>query len=211
MTRQNRVLPTGEIVADPARGMFTGNRGVLHDDHGRIGAARWRHPHWITCVLALPGRPPRPLMAPGRWTELFFLDEAVSLAAGHRPCAYCRREAFARFRAAWAAADLQGHRAPEIDAVLHSARVRRDRRQVTHDADAADLPDGAFVLCRGSPHLVIGPKLLPFEPSGYGAPEPRPSGTVTVLTPAPTIAVLRAGYRPDLHPSALSPRPFRQA
>ncbi len=207
MTRQNRVLPTGEIVADPARGLFTGNRGVLHDGQGQLGSARWRHPHWIVCVLELPGKPPRPLMAPGRWTELFFLDEAVALAAGHRPCAYCRREAFARFRAAWLAADLPGQRAPEIDAVLHTARVRRDRTQVTHYSDAADLPDGAIVLQAGSPYLLSGPVILPFGASGYGAPARRPSGQVTVLTPAPTVAVLRAGYLPVLHPSALNPPP----
>lgn len=201
--RQNRVLPTGEIVAIPARGTLTGNRGILHDAEGRLGAARWRHKHWIACLLELPGRPPRPLMAPGAWTELFFLDEAVALAAGHRPCAYCRRAAFNAYRAAWSAAGQPGARAPEIDAALHAARVTRSRRQITHPAEIATLPDGCFIAGDQAPLLVLGARLLPFAPEGYGPPRPRPgSGRVTVLTPAPSVAALAAGYRPDLHPSA---------
>lgn len=99
--RQNRVLPTGEVVAIPDRGLFMGNRGILHDTEGRLGGARWKHPHWITCRLTINGRK-RTLMAPGRYTELFFLDEAVACAAGHRPCAECRRAEWLTFRAIWA-------------------------------------------------------------------------------------------------------------
>ncbi len=202
MPLQNRVLPTGEIVADPARGLFTGNRGILHDAGRRLGTARWRHPHWIVCALEHPRGVTRPVMSPGAWTELFFLDEAVALAAGHRPCAYCRRAAWRGFRAAWIAAGLAGDRAPEIDRALHAGRVDRGRRQVTHRAPAGGLPDGVFVALPGGPALILGRAALPFAPAGYGAATGRPQGEVTVLTPAPTVAALAAGYRPELHRTA---------
>lgn len=197
MPLQNRVTPRGEIVRDPARGLFTGNRGILHDDQRRLGRARWRHPHWIVCRLSFKGRQ-RQVMAPGRWTELFFLDEAVALAAGHRPCAYCRREAFLSFKEAFGAT-----RAPAVDRELHRHRVDRQRRQVTYPARLDDLPDGAFVVLGGEALLVLGDRLLPWHPSGYRAPRPRRGGSVVeVLAPAPTVAALRNGYRPTLHPTA---------
>lgn len=199
--RRNRVTPEGELVADPARGLLMGNRGILHDAEGRLGVARWRHKHWICCVTAFKGRR-RPLMAPGAWTELFFLDEAVALAAGHRPCAECRRADFLDFRAAWAAAGLPGRRAGEIDAALHPARVTRARVQVTHRAEAAGLPDGSFIGWQGAAHLVRGGAVRRYSPAGYGPPLPRPVGLVTVLTPAPVVDVLAAGYRAALHPTA---------
>lgn len=205
MPRQNRVTPEGEIIATTARGLFLGNRGCLHDGAGRLGAARWRHPHWITCALAFKNRR-RALMQPNHWTELFFLDEAVALAAGHRPCAECRRAAFEAFRAALASglgtAPLP---APRIDRLLHAARVTRSRRQITHAAEIAGLPDGTFLRLPGrpAPLLALGDRLLPYAPEGYGTPLPRPAGGVAeVLTPAPTVTALRAGYAPVLHPSA---------
>jgi hypothetical protein len=198
--RQNRVTPDGEIIATPARGLVMGNRGCLHDAGGQLGTARWRHNHWLICLLAFKGRR-RPIMAPNRWTELFFLDEATALAAGHRPCAECRRPAFEAFRAAFAASKLT---APEIDRRLHAARVTRSRRQITHVAPLDTLPDGAFVRLPGTaePLLVKAENLLPWHPEGYGPARPRPTGPATVLTPAPTVAALRNGYRPLLHPSA---------
>ena len=203
MPYRNRVAPTGEIEADPARGLLTGNRGVLHDARQRLGAARWRHPHWIACALTYKDWR-RPIMAPGRWTELFFLDEAVALAAGHRPCALCRRADFRRFLAAWEAAFGARARVPEIDAALHRARVEaRTRRQVTHRVALEDLPDGAFVRCDGQPHLVLGERLLRWTHAGYDRELPRGKGVVEVLTPAPLVAVLASGYAPLLHPSAL--------
>jgi hypothetical protein len=206
MTLQNRVTPTSEIVADPARGSLMGNRGILHDAGQRLGIARWRHPHWIACRLAFKGRR-RPVMAPRRYTELFFLDEPTALAAGHRPCCECRREDFRRFQAAWRRAfgDDGDARAGEIDRVLHRARVEpRTRRQIRFEAPLDDLPDGAFVLLPDDPTpcLVRGDRLEPWRPGGYGPPRPRRSGSVSVLTPAPTIAVLRAGYVPSWAPSA---------
>jgi hypothetical protein len=202
VTLQNRVLPTGEIVADHARGLFTGNRGILHREDGTLGTARWRHRHWIACSLTCPrGRRHGPMPARG-WTALFFLDEAVSLAAGHRPCAYCRRDDYRRFRAAWAAATGAGASAAEIDAALHRARVTRNRKHLRHDAEANGLPDGTFILHGGTPCLLLEGRILPFRPDGYGAGRERPGGRVTVLTPAPTVAALRNGYRPVFHPTA---------
>jgi hypothetical protein len=202
MTLQNRVLPTGEIVAHPARGLFTGNRGILaFDDAGRLGTSRWSHHHWIICTLTHPrGRYHGPRPARG-WTPLFFLDEAVALAAGHRPCAYCRPAAYTAWKAAWAAAHAAAGHA-EMDRALHGARVMRDRQQIRHEAQASSLPEGSFVLWEAQPHLVTASGLHPFTPTGYASPEASPAKTLTVLTPAPTLAVLRAGYAPTLHPTA---------
>ena len=192
MALQNRVMPWGEIVADPARGMFTGNRGCLHDDQGRLGRARWTGRAWIICTLDYKGFR-RQVMTPRRWTELFFLDEAVALAAGHRPCALCRRDAFIAYREAWGG----GLKAPQMDAALHEARLgARVWRE------SADLPDGAFVRVAGHGFLLHGAGMLPYAPAGYGAAVGRVLGQVEVLTPAPTLAVLAARYRPILHPSA---------
>jgi hypothetical protein len=205
MTLQNRVTPTGDIIADPARGTLLGNRGILHDAGRRLGTARWRHPHWICCRLAFKGRR-RPVMTPHRWTELFFLDEATALAAGHRPCCECRREDFLRFQAAWRRAfGTDDASAGAIDRGLHQARVEpRTRRQIRFEARLDDLPDGAFVLLPDDPTplLVRGERLHSWRPGGYQPPRPRRSGSALVLTPAPTIAVLCAGYLPLAHPSA---------
>jgi hypothetical protein len=208
MPLQNRVTPTSEIVADTARGTLMGNRGILHDARQRLGAARWRHPHWVCCRLAFQDRR-RTVMAPGRYTELFFLDEATALAAGHRPCCACRREDFQVFQAAWRRAfgSRSDPSAAAIDRALHVARIEaRTRRQVRFAASLGALPDGAFVLLPedpSTPLLILGDRLLPWRPSGYGRPRPRAAARrAQVLTPRPTIAVLRAGYAPALHPSA---------
>ncbi len=198
MTRQNRVLPTGEIVATPARGLFMGNRGILHDDAGNLGAARWRHKSWVTCVLSFKDRK-RPLMAPGHYTELFFHDEAVALAAGHRPCAECRRADYTAFRTAWAAAHGAEGGAKAMDATLHNSRaIARKAQQRRYQVACANLPDGTFILWNETPHLCHGGALHPFSPAGYGLAIPRPEAVVTVLTPQATVACLRAGYCPQI-------------
>lgn len=201
MTLQNRVLPTGEIVRDPARGLLTGNRGILHQADGTLGTSRWRHPHWVCCQLSFKNRSHGAMPLRG-WTALFFLDEAVALAAGHRPCHECRRADALRYRAAWQKAIGPQAKAPEIDKVLHPARVSRNRQQIRHSALAQDLPDGTFIWEDG-PALIRGDALHPFTPAGYRAARSRPLGAVTVLTPAPHVAVLRAGYAALLHPTAL--------
>ncbi|WP_227269413.1 hypothetical protein [Roseobacter weihaiensis] len=192
MPLQNRVQPTGEIITHPARGRFMGNRGILHDDTQTLGRARWRHKAWVTCVLSFKGRKRR-LMTPHRYTELFFLDEAVAFAAGHRPCGECRRADYNRFRIA---AEITSS-IKLFDADLHLHRVQtRPLRQRRMRAQIDDLPDGAFVLDEhGAPALICHDALWPFAPEGYGAARIRPKGMeVTVLTPAPLVAALRGGY-----------------
>ncbi len=200
MPLQNRVLPTGDIIAHPARGLLMGNRGILHDHDQTLLKRRWQHTHWVTCLTAFRDRK-RPLMAPGNYTELFFLDEAVALAAGHRPCAECRRSAYMRFRTRF---DMANGTAtlPELDKRLHRDRVTRRREQIRFDALIETLPDGAMVLYRQQPHLLLGQALLRYTPNGYAERVARPNGPVTVLTPRSTVATLALGYVPDLHPSA---------
>lgn len=198
MPLQNRVLATGEIVSHPARGLFMGNRGILHDHRKRLGSARWKHKAWIICELSHKDWH-RKVMSPGNYTELFFLDEAVALAAGHRPCKLCRRAEYLAF------ASAAGHngRTPDLDSRLHTERtIPRQYQQRRHTATIATLPDGA-VLLDGVPQLVLGPTLLPVRPDGYGAPRRRPAvGTVVVLTPPLTLMAFRNGYRPRFHPSS---------
>jgi hypothetical protein len=202
---QNRVTPTGEIVAHPGRGLLMGNRGCLHGPDRRLGTARWRSRLWICCTLSWKGVERDP-MPPGRWTALFFIDEATALAAGHRPCAYCRRADYAAFTEAWRRASelAQRPRAGEMDARLHGERVApRTRRQVTRPVPAAALPDGAMIRYGGAVGLMRGGHFLPWSFEGYAAPLPvPPEPPVELLTPPATVAVLRAGYRPLLHPTA---------
>jgi hypothetical protein len=210
MPLQNRVDPFGEIAAHPARGLFMGNRGILHDTDRRLGRARWKHKVWIVCLTEFRGRK-RTVMTPRRYTELFFLDEATALAAGHRPCFECRRRDFHRFLDAWMAGTgwigASRIRAGELDGRLHAERVDRGtRRQRTWRSGLDDLPDGALVTLDDRPDeplLVLGDALLPWRFEGYGRPRPQPrSAEATVLTPPSTVAALRAGYAPALHPSA---------
>jgi hypothetical protein len=208
MTLRNRMTPLGEPVADPGRGLVYGNRGCLHDAAGNI-RRRYQVTRWIACRLEFRDRRRSPLMQPGRYTELFFLDEATALAAGHRPCAECRREDYDRFSTLWR--DLHGESgAAAIDARLHVERVEpATRGHRLRDAAFDDLPDGAFVLGDGRPLLVLGDALLPWSPAGYGVSEARPSGRATLITPPSLVEILRAGWRssvPFLHPSAGMPR-----
>lgn len=202
---QNRVMPTGEIVSNPARGMLMGNRGCIHHPDRTLGVTRWRTKMWISCVLYWRGRR-RDVMPPGRWTALFFLDEVTALAAGHRPCGYCRRADHRWFAGSWrAAAGLAGPpKASDMDIWLHAERVNsRTRRQLTRPVLAGDLPDGAMVRRDGATALHRGGALLRWSFDGYGAPEPVPADTrVELLTPPSIVAVLAAGYRPLVHPSA---------
>lgn len=205
MVLQNRVTPTGDIVAVAARGQFMGNRGILHGDRRQLGRSRWKHKAWIICLLCFRGRKRVP-MTPHRYTELFFFDEAVAIAAGHRPCYECRRRAYRDWCAAWQA----GHgepalpRAGEMDARLHAERVdRRTRRQRVWSAPVEDLPDGTYLSVGEHPHLVWRGRLLRWSPDGYLAAQRRPPNVwTTVLTPPAAVAALRGGYRPIVHASA---------
>jgi hypothetical protein len=206
---QNRVLPTGEIVAHPARGLLMGNRGCIHRPDRTLGAARWRTKMWICCVLSFRGRH-RDVMPPGRWTALFFLDEATALAAGHRPCGECRRADHRWFADSWRAGlELSARpRAAEMDNALHAERVdSRTRRQVTRGVTAGQLPDGVMVRHAGITGLWCGGGLWPWSFEGYGAPVAvGPQAAVTLLTPPSVVAALTGGYRPMVHPSARSTR-----
>lgn len=206
MPLRNRVTPLGELIADPARGLVYGNRGCLHDDAGRI-RRRYAGRRWIACRLEFRGWHRSPLLQPGKFTELFFLDEATAFAAGHRPCALCRREDYDRFGSLWR--DLHGGEAgaEAIDTRLHAERLdARTRERRLHDAPLEELPDGTFVLAGGEPLLVRGSRLLAWTPAGYGCPRRRPrTGALPVITPPSLVAVLAAGWSgvvPLLHPSA---------
>jgi hypothetical protein len=206
MPLQNRVTPLSELVADPARGLVYGNRGCLHDDTGRI-RRRYNGKRWIACRLRFRGWHRSPLLQPGRFTELFFLDEATAFAAGHRPCALCRREDYDPFCALWRERHPSQVGADAMDAQLHEERVDpRTRSQLRHSALVDDLPDGAFVLHDGDPHLVLGAHVLRWTPAGYIGPKPRPvRQQIVLVTPPSLVSVLRSGWEPDvplLHPSA---------
>jgi hypothetical protein len=199
MPLQNRVDPYGTIFCTPARGTMMGNRGgALHNDRREI-VRRHVSRRWIACVLEFRGRR-RVVMSPNRYTELFFLDEAVALAAGHRPCAECRRERYNAFRQAWNPARPPA--ADEMDAALHPARLGPDRQKVTYEAPFESLPDGCFVEFDGAPLLVWQNALALWTPEGYAHKIARPHrATVSVLTPQPIVECLRRGYVPAIHPS----------
>ena len=206
MPLRNRASPLGELIADPARGLVYGNRGCLHDDAGRI-RRRYSGKRWIACRLAFHAWHRGPLMQPGRFTELFFLDEVTAFAAGHRPCALCRREDYDRFCSIWADIHLGQAGADAIDAQLHDERVEPvTRAHRLWQASYDDLPDGTFVLEGGDPFLVLGSELLRWTPAGYVDRRARPSGTRAVaVTPASLVEVLRSGWGgcvPLVHPTA---------
>ena len=206
MPLQNRVTPLGELIADPARGLVYGNRGCLHDERGRI-RRRWNGRRWIACRLEFRGWLRRPLLQPGRFTELFFLDEATAMAAGHRACALCRREDYVRLTEIWRTLHPGQIGADAIDAQLHGERVDPvTRSHRVHVEPFGSLPDGAFVLLDEAPHVVVGRRLLRWTPAGYVAWERRPArGSAAVITPPSLVEVLRAGWDPVvplLHPSA---------
>jgi hypothetical protein len=206
MPLRNRVTPLSELIADPARGLVYGNRGCLHDAEGTI-RRRYATRRWIACRLQFKGWLRRPLLQPGRFTELFFLDEATALAAGHRPCALCRRDDYQRFTDIWRTLHPGQRGADAIDEQLHVERFdSANRRQRHHDAPIDALPDGAFVMHDERPWLVRGAELLSWSPAGYDASAERPTAaTATVITPPSLLAVLRADWRPVvplLHPTA---------
>ena len=196
MPLRNRVTPYGEIVAIAERGTLMGNRGLLHADDGSH-RREWQVRRWIACQLEFKGRK-RPLRQPGMYTELFFLDEATALAAGHRPCGECRRADFNRWRAAWPHGDT---RVDPMDRVLHDSRLD-GRHKRTYESALGELPDGVIVDRAGAPFLLAGGALHPWSAAGYGAAEPvRPDERVTVLTPEATVATIARGYAVSLHPS----------
>jgi hypothetical protein len=213
LPKQNRVTPLGEIIATPERGTFMGNRGILHDAEGHL-RRKWVLKRWLVCVLDFRGRK-RTVMTPNRYTELFFLDEATALAAGHRPCAECRHVRFIDFCMAWKAAhpEARSSRRPtadEMDDRLHTERVGPDRSKRFHPQRLEDLPDGVFVTLPGSEDaawLVWNDQIFKWSPGGYLERRPRPRRLgVALLTPPSTVAAIRAGYTPEVHASTARPK-----
>ena len=199
MPLSNRVSPSGELFASPARGTLMGNRGgKFHTDDKKLATRRWASRQWICCVLDFKNRH-RDVW--GRsYTELFFLDEVTAFAAGHRPCFECRRKDAEEFARLFSGSDKRAT-ATTMDEVLHAERLagkdKRTRRCAMHD-----LPDGAMIVQDGEAFAVRGPHLLHWTPSGYGKPAPRARGSAAVLTPPAILAVLARGYRPLWHESA---------
>lgn len=208
MPVQNRVAPSGQILAVSARGTFMGNRGgALHNDDRKI-VRQYASRRWITCLLEFKGRR-RTVMSPNRYTELFFLDEAVALAAGHRPCAECRRERFNNFKTAWSLAyGLPGAAsvfADAIDLELHRARIGRGRSKVTYQAPLNSLPAGCFIRIADDSYLVWGDFLYRWSFDGYEEKRSRPNCMdVEILTPEPLLRCLVHGYLPKVHDSLLT-------
>ena len=207
MPRQNRVTPFSTLIATPARGTLTGNRGCLHDEHGQIRRS-YQGQRWIICLLEFKGRR-RAIMQPGRYTELFFLDEATALAAGHRPCAECQRNRFNLFREFWAkgSPELTNAVRPAatvIDTVLHHERTAIDLEQRGLCQPIGDLPDGAFVTNdEQTAYLVLDQRLWQWKPDGYQrTATDTVDSPMRVLTPASIVRALSAGYPVNIHPSA---------
>jgi hypothetical protein len=199
---QNRVMPSGDIVAVSQRGAFTGNRGIIHDPATRkLLKRRWTTKAWIVCVCEFRGRR-RDVMATRSWTELFFLDEATAFAAGHRPCFHCRRADANAFRAAW----KRGNRArdasaPSIDAVLHMERLDgRTKRLHSLSMPLNELPDGAMVRAGEQNYLIVGARPLLWRFDGY-CEASLPLAGPRLITPPSTMRALQAGYRVKLHES----------
>ena len=203
MPLQNRVTPTGEIIASPERGLFTGNRGIIHDPATRtLLKKRWSTPAWLTCLCEFRGRR-RKVMGERSWTELFFLDEATAFAAGHRPCFFCRREDAMRFRAAWESGNrVDDLRAPDMDAVLHRERLDKGKKRL-HPLPMRldDLPDGAMVQDGAASFLIARGGAFRWSPGRYSKTE-APLKQALLLTPPSTLRAFAAGYRVVLHPTA---------
>ena len=210
MPLQNRVTPLGDLIATPERGLVFGNRGCLHNERGVI-RRQYATKRWIACRLQFRVRKRPQLMAPGRYTELFFLDEATALAAGHRPCAECRRPDYDRFTAFWSELHPGQNRADPIDAQLHSERTGTGR---FHQVPFSQLPDGVFVMHDGEPHVIVGQWLLAWSPGGYLEPRRRPANDhATVITPPSLVALVAGGWSPLvplLHPTAHRASPGRR-
>jgi hypothetical protein len=203
----NRVTPFGDIQAIALRGAFTGNRGIVHSGPNNITRFH-AHNSWVTCALEFRGRWNEQWI-PHRLTWLYFHDEAVSMAAGHRPCNECRHSSYVAYRRAWAdGLGVEPPTAKEMNRRLHGERlVRGTHTRKFHHADWSDLPTGAFVrLADGHPAVVVGERIVEWTSQGYRAQRPRPShGPTTLITPPSTVAVLRAGYPVQIDDAARRP------
>ena len=194
---QNRVDPFGNIFKTTARGLWMGNRGQLHNDNQEI-VRPYKLQAWITCKLEFKGRK-RPVMAPGKYTELFFLDEATAFAAGHRPCFECRRDEAEKFKTYWLKGNPGYHfnkrtLIKQIDDIIHIERISPQREKITYDANATTLPDGTFVVFDEEPYLIKSGWMHKWTPFGYERKVPLPPGVMLkVLTPRSIVNAFRSG------------------
>jgi len=198
---QNRIDPFGNLIKTRARGAWMGNRGLLHNHEQQI-VRPYKLKAWITCLLQFKERK-RQVMAPDKYTELFFLDEATAFAAGHRPCAECRRKDFDRFKAAWLKGNPQYGFKPSvsiqlIDEILHAERISHGAK-VTYEAALEELTDGCFIVWQQQPFLIIKNEMYLWTPGGYGQKQPLPQADIfTVLTPKSIVQAFKQGYEPQI-------------
>lgn len=203
MPLQNRVSPSGELLADNARGSWLGNRGILHNEKKEI-IRPWKHKNWVLCELNFKERK-REVFSQNSYSELFFLDEATALSAGHRPCASCRRQRFDEFKQAWGAAQLSELKVDEIDKVLHQDRAIRGGKKVTYNEKLENLPNGVFVELEGKPWLIWRNELYEWHPDGYRArADIYGDLNVTVLTPKCMVEIIVAGFIPQVDKSVMA-------
>ena len=198
MPLQNRVNPFGELVATAARGTMMGNRGgKFHRDDRTLGKRRWTSRHWICCDIHYKNKQHD---AMGRYyTSVFFLDEVTALAAGHRPCFFCRRKEAQQFLSL-AEPPLM---ADAADRILHEQRCASRTRSLTQECDVATQPDGAMIAIDGAPHAVRGDRLLRWSFEGYRDARPRRAvQRATLITPPLFVTILANGFRPRWHDSA---------
>jgi hypothetical protein len=202
---QNRLDPLGNLIRTEARGSWMGNRGgVLHDDKQNI-VRPYKSKGWLICVLQFKGRQ-RKVMTPKLYTELFSFDEATAFAAGHRPCAECRRADFNRFRECWVTGNPEYGFTPkvlvgEIDNILHQERIDKHNQKVTYEENITNLPNGVFVLLENDPYLMVNDELYQWTPFGYKTHllmSTVHSNKLPVLTPRSVVNAFRAGYLPQM-------------
>lgn len=203
MTLQNRVDPKGNLHAVPDRGTLMGNRGILHNDKKQI-VRPWAQKSWITCSLTFQNEK-RKLFSQGSYSELFFLDEATSFAAGHRPCWQCQRDRYIPFKNGWMKANLStptpaAYSIKKIDDVLHTERVINNGEKQTFDALLADIPDGTIVEHGDQKYLRWKDRCHPWSFQGYGKAVDLPLTTnVKVLTPKSIVRLFASGFVPNVH------------
>jgi len=204
MALQNRVTPLGQLDSVSAKGAWLGNRGILHDDQKRI-VRPWKSQAWVTCQLEFKGRE-REIFAKGTYSELFFLDEATALAAGHRPCGECRRTRYNEFKTLWSQANggIESIKIALIDKQLHTERAIKGGGKLTYEALMSDVPSGAMIAVEGEPYLVWRDKMYGWSHHGYGEPIKLPPASVevTVITPRSIVKLINIGFVPQVHDSA---------
>ena len=193
MPLQNRVDPYSNLCRTEFRGQLMGNRGLLHNERQEI-IRPWQLKRWIICVLDFKGRQ-RKVMTKGRYTELFFTDEATALSAGHRPCAECQRDKLSLFKKYWTAANgISIKSLTEMDDYLHEERINPVKPEII----LRELPDRVFIEYKGEPHLVLNKFVKRWTFEGYKQQiELMPSEVVKVLTPMSIVRSIREGYLPS--------------